>query len=216
MQDSFKHKGLRKKLVILLQEKGIESKIVLEAINTIPRHLFLDKAFESHAYENKAFQIGEGQTISHPYTVAFQTQSLEIKRRDKVLEIGTGSGYQACVLAECGARVYSIERFKTLHQKTRNFLNNLGYSNIKMFFGDGYKGLPTFAPFDKIIVTAAAPFIPEALKEQLAIGGILSIPVNNEENSQTMLKITRLSQEEYKTETFEEFQFVPMLKGKNF
>jgi len=216
MKDSYIHKGQRKKLVALLAQKGIEDQRALNAINNVPRHLFLDKAFEGHAYQNKAFQIGEGQTISHPYTVAFQTQTLDIKRGDKILEIGTGSGYQACVLDECGARVFSIERFKSLHKKTSDFIKSLGYSRIKTFFGDGYQGLPTFAPFDKIIVTAAAPYIPEALTEQLKINGILCIPLNNEDGSQTMLKITRLSEREYEREAFEEFKFVPMLKGRNF
>lgn len=216
MQDTFRHKGQRNKLVSLLREKGIEDERALNAINNVPRHLFLDKAFEGHAYENKAFQIGEGQTISHPYTVAFQTQTLDINRGDKILEIGTGSGYQACVLDECGARVFSIERFKSLHTKTTQFLRSLGYDRIKTFFGDGYKGLPTFAPFDKVIVTAAAPYIPAPLKEQLKIGGILCIPVDNEDGSQTMHKITRVSELHFQTEIFEEFRFVPMLKGKNF
>ena len=216
MEDSYRHKGQRKKLVQLLNEKGIKDERALNAINNVPRHLFLDKAFESHAYENKAFQIGEGQTISHPYTVAFQTQTLDIKRGDKVLEIGTGSGYQACVLDECGARVFSIERFKTLHHKTTKFLKQLGYDRIKTFFGDGYQGLPTFSPFDKVIVTAAAPYIPDPLKEQLKINGILCIPVDNEDGSQTMHKITRVSETTFSTEIFEDFRFVPMLKGKNF
>lgn len=216
MTDTFRHKGQRKKLVEKLQELGISDANVIRAINTIPRHQFLDNAFEKHAYENKAFQIGAGQTISHPYTVAFQSQLLQIKKGDKILEIGTGSGYQAAILAEMGAKVFSIERQRELYSKTKPFLQKLGYPQIKLFFGDGYKGLPNFAPFDKVIVTAAAPFIPEDLKSQLKIGGLLCIPVDNENGMQTMLKITRKTQETYLEETFEDFSFVPMLGGKNF
>lgn len=216
MNDTFRHKGQRKKLVEKLAEMGIHDQKVLNAINTVPRHLFLDSSFEKHAYENKAFQIGAGQTISHPYTVAFQSQTLAIKPGDKVLEIGTGSGYQAAVLVELGAKIFSIERQKTLHTKTKSFLRRIGYPQVKMFFGDGYKGLPNYAPFDKAIVTAAAPYIPEDLKLQLKIGGILCIPVDNENGKQTMHKITRISETEFDEVTSEEFSFVPMLGGKNF
>ena len=181
--DTFKHKGLRKKLVDKIQLKGITDKQVLEAIGKIPRHFFLDAAFEEFAYQDKPFPIGAGQTISQPFTVAFQTQLLNIKKGDKVLEIGTGSGYQACVLVEMGAKVFSIERHKSLYTKTKQFLVELNYFP-RLFFGDGYKGLPTYAPFDKIIVTAGAPTVPEDLLSQLKIGGMLLIPLG--ENVQTM------------------------------
>jgi protein-L-isoaspartate(D-aspartate) O-methyltransferase len=177
----------------------------------VPRHYFFPKTFELHAYDDKAFPIGEGQTISQPYTVAFQTQLLEIKPLDKVLEIGTGSGYQAIVLAECGARVFSIERQKKLYDVTKPFLHELGYDKIKCTYGDGYKGWPSFAPFDKIIITAAAPYIPEELKQQLKIGGYMVIPLGEEVS--TMLRITKLSETEFKEESFHEFKFVPMLQG---
>lgn len=218
MKDNFRHQGLRRRMVDELRKKGIVDADVLNAMNKVPRHLFLphNSIFDDTLYENKAFQIGEGQTISHPLTVAYQSELLELKGGEKVLEVGTGSGYQAAVLAELGARVYSIERHKSLHQKSKQVLQELGYTTIKTFFGDGFKGLPHFAPFQKIIVTCAAPEIPETLKEQLAIGGFMVIPVNNESDNQDMLRIVKKSEDEYVLEKYEEFSFVPMLKGKNF
>ena len=180
IKDTYRHKGQRQKLVRLLVESGITDNNVLNAINTLPRHFFFDPALEKHAYDNKAFQIGEGQTISQPYTVAFQSEVLNIKKGEKVLEIGTGSGYQASILAELGAKVFSIERNQNLYKRTSALLKKLGYPKIKTFFGDGYKGLSTFAPFQKIIVTAAAPAVPTKLKDQLVVGGIMVIPVGND------------------------------------
>ena len=213
MEDSYRHKGQRKKLVQLLNEKGIKDERALNAINNVPRHLFLDKAFESHAYENKAFQIGEGQTISHPYTVAFQTQTLDIKRGDKVLEIGTGSGYQTAVLLELGAKVFSVERQKELFKKTSKFLPKLGYRAKKLIFGDGYKGLPEEAPFKSIIVTAGAPFVPKPLLAQLDIGGRLIIPVGDA--TQIMTLFIRKGPKEFEKHELGEFRFVPLLEDKN-
>ena len=213
MVDTFKHKGLRKKLVEGIRKKGISDEGVLNAIETIPRHLFMNSSFLAFAYEDKPFPIGAGQTISQPFTVAFQTQLLQAKKTDKILEVGTGSGYQSCVLAEMGAKVFSIERQKILFDKTKKFLPSIGYKNIKLFFGDGYKGLPAFAPFDKIIVTAGAPYIPEDLKEQLKIGGILVIPVG--EKIQTMITVTKISSTEYKQEEHGSFVFVPLLEDRS-
>ena len=216
-----KYHRRRKELVEELRNKGIQDENVLEAIGKIPRHKFIpDTALHKYAYENKAFPIGAEQTISHPYTVAFQSQLLQIKPGDKVLEIGTGSGYQAAVLAELGAKLYSIERQKTLFDKTSPFLKSLGYTKISLYYGDGYLGKPIFAPFDKIIITAAAPEIPKALLKQLKVGGFLVIPLNNNEGTQDMLRITKVLFEEtnelrFKKEQFEQFAFVPMLKGKN-
>ena len=212
--DSYQHKGLRKKLVDLLIEKGITDEAVLAAINAIPRHFFLDSAFDKIAYEDRAFPIGEGQTISQPYTVAYQTQLLQIKKMDKVLEIGTGSNYQATVLAEIGARVYTIERQKKLFEAQKNYFFKSKYPNIKFYFGDGFEGLPTFAPFDKVIITAAAPFIPPKLVEQLKVGGMMVIPVD-EGDAQRMLRLTKQTDGSMKEESFEQFSFVPMLTGKN-
>lgn len=212
MIDTFRHKGMRKQLRNVLLLKGIKNTAVLDAIEKIPRHLFLDKAFEEHAYEDKAFRIGAGQTISQPYTVAKQTELLELKRNEKVLEIGTGSGYQSSVLAECGARVYSIERQKLLHDTARPLLSELGY-NVKTFYGDGYLGLPSYAPFDKIIVTAGAPFIPPALIEQLKVGGILVIPVG-EGKEQVMKTITKVSATKTEIKEHGDFRFVPLLEDK--
>jgi protein-L-isoaspartate(D-aspartate) O-methyltransferase len=211
MIDSYRHKGLRKQLVADIRRKGITDENVLNAIDAIPRHLFLDSSFLKFAYEDKAFPIGSGQTISQPYTVAFQTQLLEIKKRDKVLEVGTGSGYQACVLLQLGAIVYSIERQKNLFEKTRHFLPSIGY-NPKLFFGDGYKGLPAFAPFDKIIVTAGAPFVPTPLLEQLRTGGILVIPVGNE--VQVMTSFVRNEDGTFTKREHGSFRFVPLLEDK--
>jgi len=212
-EDTYRHKGLRKKLVDLLRSKGITDENVLEAINNLPRHFFLDSAFDEIAYEDRAFPISEGQTISQPYTVAYQTQLLQIKPFDKVLEIGTGSIYQASVLAEMGASVYSIERQKKLFDKTKDFIFKAKYPNIKFFFGDGYEGLPTFAPFDKVIITAAAPFIPPKLVEQLKPGGKMVIPVDEGEH-QRMIRVTKNEDGTFSEEAFENFSFVPMLAGK--
>ena len=212
MIDSYKHKGLRKQLVEMLKSKGISDENVLRAIEKIPRHFFLDSTFQNHAYEDKAFPIGSGQTISQPYTVAFQSELLQIKKRDKVLEVGTGSGYQACVLLELGAIVYTIERQKNLFMKTKNFLPSIAYQP-KMFFGDGYKGLPAFAPFDKIIVTAGAPDIPEMLLEQLKPGGIMVIPVGASD-VQHMISITKNLQGEIIRREHGTFRFVPLLENK--
>jgi len=213
MKETFRHKGMRKKLVNTLIAKGITHSAILKVIGTIPRHIFLDKAFEEWAYEDKAFPIGNEQTISQPYTVAYQTILLEIHKRDKVLEIGTGSGYQAAVLAMLGARVYSIERQKELYSKTSKFFEKFNFGNIRTFYKDGYKGLPEFAPFDKIIVTAGAPKFPEVLAQQLKIGGRLIIPLGIEH--QVMHRFTKVSDTEFKKEVFEHFQFVPMLSGVN-
>lgn len=204
---------MRKKLVESIAKRGIINKEVLEAVNRVPRHLFFfDSVFLEKAYEDKAFPIGEEQTISQPYTVAYQTSLLEIKKGEKILEVGTGSGYQASVLAEMGAKVFTIERQKKLYEKTKPMLTDLGYSTIKCFYGDGFAGLPTFAPFDKIVVTAAAPFIPEPLLKQLKTGGGLVIPVG--ENVQRMKRITRISEGDWTEEIFDNFKFVPMLTGK--
>ena len=212
LQDSYRHKGLRKKLVESLREKGISDEKVLQAMERVPRHLFLDSSFLEFAYQDKAFPIGSGQTISQPFTVAFQTQLLEVKPDDKILEIGTGSGYQACVLLEMGAKVYTIERQKKLFEKTRAFLPAIGY-HPKMFYGDGYKGLPPFAPFDKVIITAAAPEVPKALINQLKTGGVLIIPLGPQD-VQTMFTIQKISETEIKRTEHSQFRFVPMLGNK--
>lgn len=214
LEDNYRHKGLRKKLVEVIKRKGIKDEGVLKAINKIPRHQFLDSSFLNFAYQDQAFPIGSGQTISQPYTVAFQTELLEIKKGDKVLEVGTGSGYQACVLAEMGAKVFTIERQKKLFDKTKKFLDQLGYRNIKIFYGDGYKGLPTFGPFDKAIVTAGAPFVPNDLLMQLKYGGILVIPVDIEDDVQEMVSIKRVSESEFERKEHGKFRFVPMLNNK--
>ncbi|HNP24822.1 MAG TPA: protein-L-isoaspartate(D-aspartate) O-methyltransferase [Panacibacter sp.] len=212
--DTYQHKGLRNQLVTVLRNKGITDEEVLRAINQIPRHFFLDSAFDKIAYEDRAFPIGEGQTISQPYTVAYQTQLLQLKRNEKILEIGTGSAYQASVLAEMGARVFTIERQKRLFEENKNFIFKLKYPNLKFFYGDGFEGLPTFAPFDKVIITAAAPFIPPKLVAQMKTGGFMVIPVD-EGSSQRMLRITRKEDGTYSEEYFDSFSFVPMLTGKN-
>jgi protein-L-isoaspartate(D-aspartate) O-methyltransferase len=212
-EDTYRHKGLRKKLVDLLKEKGITDERVLDAILQLPRHYFLDSAFDDKAYEDKAFPIAVGQTISQPYTVAYQSQLLEIKPFDKVLEIGTGSAYQACVLAEMGAQVFTIERQKALFDQNKGFSYLKKYPNIKFFYGDGFEGLPTFAPFDKVIITAAAPFIPEKLIAQLKTGGHMVIPVG-EGKVQRMLRLTKKSDGSYSEEVFDNFSFVPMLGGR--
>lgn len=206
--DTYKHKGQRKALVDYLAQKGIKDKKVLEAIGKVPRHFFFETALIDHAYDDKAFPIGEGQTISQPFTVASQTQLLEVKKGDKILEIGTGSGYQACVLLELGANLFTIEYNKVLYERTKNFLPKMGYQP-KFFCGDGTKGLASFSPYNKIIVTAGGPFVPESLIGQLSIGGILVIPVGDEAK-QKMLKITRLSQTEFQKEEHGFFSFVKL------
>ncbi|WP_138433606.1 protein-L-isoaspartate(D-aspartate) O-methyltransferase [Winogradskyella algicola] len=213
MKDTFKHKGMRQQLVDTLIGKGIKDKAVLNAISKIPRHLFMDSGFIDHAYVDKAFPIAADQTISQPYTVAFQSELLQIKPGDKVLEIGTGSGYQCAVLIELGAKVYSIERQQELFKKTSKFLPKIGYRAKKLIFGDGYKGLPEEAPFKSIIVTAGAPFVPKPLLSQLAIGGRLVIPVGDD--VQVMTLFIRRGQKEFEKHEFGEFRFVPMLEDKN-
>jgi protein-L-isoaspartate(D-aspartate) O-methyltransferase len=212
LEDTYLHKGKRRALVTELRVKGIKSEKVLNAINTLPRHFFFDTALISHAYEDKAFPIGEGQTISQPYTVAFQTQLLEVNTGDKILEIGTGSGYQGSILHLLGAEVYTIEYQKKLFEGTQRFLRRLGIE-MNLFYGDGTGGLPQHAPYDKIIVTAGAPVVPEALIQQLKIGGILVIPVGDRKR-QAMVKITKKSSKEVIREEFEGFAFVPLL-GKD-
>ena len=212
MIDSYKHKGLRKQLVDTIRNKGIRDVNVLNAIETVPRHYFFDSSFLNFAYDDKAFPIGAGQTISQLYTVAFQTELLGIRKGDKVLEIGTGSGYQACILAEMGAKVFSIERQKSLYDKAVKFLPSMRYT-IKLFYGDRYKGLPAFAPFDKIIVTAGAPLIPDALVDQLKTGGILVIPLGGGD-TQIMTTITKISDIQSVKREYGAFRFVPLLEDK--
>ncbi len=204
-------KGKRRKLVAVIRKKGIRDDRVLKAIEELPRHFFMAKDFESWAYEDKAFPIGNEQTISQPYTVAYQTALLDVHPREKVLEIGTGSGYQAAILSLLGARVYTIERQKALYDKTRKLLKKLGFGGIRVFYKDGYLGLPEFALFDKILITAGAQEIPKALLEQLKIGGKMVVPVGKE--VQTMYCITRTGENEYEEETYADFRFVPFLKG---
>lgn len=213
MKDTFKHKGLRQQLVDAIKNKGIKDKKVLDAIGNIPRHLFMDSGFLDHAYVDKAFPIAADQTISQPYTVAFQTELLNIKEGDKILEIGTGSGYQTAVLCELGAKVYSIERQLELFKSTSKFLPKLGYRPKKLIFGDGYKGLKEEAPFDGIIVTAGAPFVPKPLMSQLNIGGRLVIPVG--EQVQVMTLFIRNGLKDFEKHELGEFRFVPLLEDKN-
>lgn len=211
INDTLLHQGMRKKLVEGLKIKGIKDKDVLDAIGKVPRHLFMESTFLKFAYKDQAFPIGSGQTISQPLTVAIQTRLLQVEKNDKVLEVGTGSGYQAAVLLEMGAKVFTIERQKELYNKVHQFLPEIGY-NPACFFGDGYKGLPNFAPFDKIIVTAGAPYIPEELKQQLKIGGRMVVPVGND-GRQEMQLIVRVSENDFTTEKHGTFVFVPLLKG---
>lgn len=213
-EDNYRHKGMRQNLVQVLKNKGITDSAVLDAIGAVPRHVFLDSSFVEFAYQDKAFPIGAGQTISQPLTVAMQSQLLGVARGMKVLEIGTGSGYQACILAHIGAKVFTIERQKPLYLKTKPLLNEFPY-HIKTFFGDGNKGLPTFAPFDRIIITAAAPEIPQSLVNQLKTGGIMVIPLNEEDDAtkQRMLRFTKQSDGTFLREEFGECRFVPMLDG---
>lgn len=211
MQDSFKHKGMRKQLIAKLREdKRITNEAIFEAFDKIPRHYFLDLAFVEQAYTNMAFQIGAGQTISHPITVAFQTQLLEVKRGDRILEIGTGSGFQTCILCQMGAKVFSIERQRELYMKAKKIIHNLNFTP-RLSFGDGYKGLPTLAPFDKIIVTCGAPDVPQTLLDQLMIGGVMIIPIG-EGSEQVMKRIMKKSENEFDTEELGTFKFVPMLE----
>ncbi|MEM7086219.1 MAG: protein-L-isoaspartate(D-aspartate) O-methyltransferase [Bacteroidota bacterium] len=212
MKDTFTHKGMRRKLVETLTKKGILQASVLEAINSIPRHWFMDSGFIDHAYVDKAFPIGANQTISQPYTVARQTELLEVKSGDKVLEIGTGSGYQSAVLIEMGIAVYTVERQNELFKKASLFLPKIGYRPKKMVFGDGYKGLPEFAPFDGIVVTAGAPFVPNPLLAQLKVGGKLVIPVGTK--TQVMTVFTRKSPTDFEKKEYGEFRFVPLLEDK--
>ena len=212
-EDTYRHKGLRRQLVDIVREKGITDERVLQALLHIPRHFYMDSAFDKIAYEDRAFPIGEGQTISQPYTVAYQSQLLEIKPYEKILEIGTGSAYQASVLAEMGAQVYTIERQKKLFDLNKQFTYLKKYPGLKFFYGDGYEGLPTYAPFDKVIVTAAAPFIPPKLVEQLKPGGRMVIPVGGKD-VQRMLRLTRQADGTATEELFDNFSFVPMQPGK--
>jgi protein-L-isoaspartate(D-aspartate) O-methyltransferase len=213
-EDSYLHKGMRKTLMEEVRSKGIRNPRVLEAIQSIPRHFFLDSAFTKQAYEDRAFPIGEGQTISQPYTVAYQTELLDPQPHDRILEIGTGSAYQACVLAHLGAKVFTIERQRALYDGNRSFDFLKTFPGIKFFFGDGFKGLPTYAPFDKILVTAAAPHIPVDLVDQLKIGGVFVIPLN-EGDLQRMLRLTKQADGTLHEERFDLFSFVPMLEGRN-
>lgn len=211
--DSFKHKGKRQKLMGLLKQKGIDDEHVLQAMNQVPRHLFMNSAFVDHAYEDKAFPIAAGQTISQPYTVAFQSSLLNLKPDEKVLEVGTGSGYQTAVLVAMGAQVYTIERQKALFDFSKKILQKVDLTPKYQTFGDGYKGLPSFAPFDKIIVTAGAPRIPALLVQQLKIGGLAIIPIGDK--VQKMTTLLRVNEKKYEQMEFGDFSFVPMLKEKD-
>lgn len=213
IEDNFRHKGLRKRLVREIAAKGIKSTQVLKAIEEIPRHIFFESSFLEYAYEDKPFPIGFGQTISQPYTVAFQSELLNIQKGVKVLEIGTGSGYQACVLAYMGAKVFSVERHRNLYLRSKKNISEMGY-RVKCFYGDGFEGLPTFAPFDRIIVTAAAPFVPEKLLEQLAVDGIMVIPVEAG-GYQVMHTYHKQLDGTFTIKTHGQFRFVPMLANKN-
>lgn len=212
--DSYRHKGLRAELIAVIRAKGIQDERVLAAINKIPRHFFLDTAFEFRAYNDEAFPIGAGQTISQPYTVAYQTQLLQVQPFDKILEVGTGSAYQACVLAELGASVYTIERQKKLYEYNNHFHFLQHYPRLKRFYGDGFAGLPSYAPFDKVIITAAAPEIPPLLLQQLKLGGIMVLPLDDpeQEGVQRMMRITK-TESGYDQDLLDLFSFVPMLGG---
>ncbi|MDP5061528.1 protein-L-isoaspartate(D-aspartate) O-methyltransferase [Maribacter sp. IgM3_T14_3] len=213
MRDTLKHRGMRNHLAQILIDKGIADKKVLDAVKEIPRHLFMDSSFEGHAYQNKAFPIAANQTISHPYTVAFQTELLQIEEGQKVLEIGTGSGYQTAVLLKLKVKVYTIERQLELFKKTSLFFKKMGYRPKQVIFGDGYKGLPKEAPFDRIIVTAGAPSVPKALLSQLKVGGRLVIPIGFEE--QIMTLFIRTTEKEFSKTEYGSFRFVPLLENKN-
>lgn len=213
MKDTFKHKGMRQQLVEVVKSKGITDENVLDALGKVPRHLFMDSGFLDHAYQDKSFPIAADQTISQPYTVAYQTELLQVKKGDKILEIGTGSGYQAAILCEMGAKVYSIERQLELFKSASKFLPKLGYRLKKLVFGDGYKGLEEDAPFDGIVVTAGAPYVPKPLMSQLAIGGRLVIPLGR--GIQTMTLFIRKGEKDFEKREFGEFRFVPLLEDKN-
>lgn len=213
MKDTYRHKGLRKALVEEVRAKGISDESVLEAMMRVPRHLFMDTSFVKYAYKDQAFPIGCGQTISQPYTVAFQTQLLDVKRHNKVLEVGTGSGYQAAILIEMGAKVYTIERQRELYLKTQSFLPSIGYT-ANFFYGDGYEGQESYGPFDRILVTAGANYVPEKLKAQLKMEGIMVVPIGDN-NSQIMTRIVRKSEDGFIKTEHGRFVFVPLLKGKS-
>lgn len=213
LEDNYRHQGMRKKLIESIRSKGITSKSVLDAMMAVPRHYFFESSFLEFAYDDKPFPIGAGQTISQPFTVAFQTQLLDVRKGEKVLEIGTGSGYQACILASLGTKVYTIERHKSLAKKAREFLPKIGFNTIKVFYGDGFAGLPTFAPFDKILITAAASHIPEKLIEQLKPGGLMVLPLG-EGDLQTMTVVRKTPEGEILKEKHGTFRFVPMLPDK--
>ncbi|MBP6978815.1 MAG: protein-L-isoaspartate(D-aspartate) O-methyltransferase [Bacteroidales bacterium] len=213
MIDSFKHQGLRKQLIDLLRRKGIRDERVLQAMEAVPRHFFFESSFHSFAYDDKPFPIGAGQTISQPYTVAFQTELLDVQKGDKILEIGTGSGYQACILAKMGGRVYSIERIKSLYTRAKAFLPTIDCAHVKVFYGDGYKGLTAYAPFNKILITAAAPYIPTALIDQLTIGGTMVVPLGSSD-VQIMTRVIKTAEGLYRTEDHGYFRFVPLLENK--
>lgn len=212
MEDNFLHKGLRKKLVNEIRRKGLDNEEVLSAVERVPRHCFMDSSFVKFAYKDQAFPIGAGQTISQPFTVAFQTSLLKIKKRDKVLEIGTGSGYQTAVLIEMGANVFTIERLKELYLKAKATLSDLGY-HPNIFYGDGYQGMPTYGPFDKILITAAAPDIPKLLLDQIKVGGRLVVPIGGY-GTQIMTLVEKNGEDDYDTSEHGYFVFVPMIKGK--
>lgn len=214
MKDSYFHQGLRSKLVSTLRQKGIKDERILSAFMNIPRHLFLDSAFAKWAYTDVAFPIDSDQTISQPYTVAFQTELLDLKGTEKVLEIGTGSGFQACVLSYLGTKVYTIERQEKLFHKTDKLLNKLGFGRIRTLLGDGYKGSPRFAPFDRILITCGAPYVPQDLLDQLKIGGIMVVPLGDGD-VQRMIRIVKTSPNHYEKEDFGAFRFVPFLEGIN-
>jgi len=212
LADTYRHKGMRRRLIEKLVDEGITNKKVLNAMLKVPRHYFFEKAFVEKAYQNQAFPIGEQQTISQPYTVAYQSSMLNIKHGDKVLEIGTGSGYQSCILAELGADVVSIERFRNLHYKAKRLIRYMGYDNVLCIFGDGYEGSKIHSPFDKILITAAAPIIPPKLMAQLKIGGMMVVPYGYGK-TQRMLRITKIDTHKYLEEEGQQFRFVPMVKG---
>lgn len=211
MKDTYRHKGLRQRLISNLRQKGVQDERILRAMSNVPRHLFLDLAFEEQAYEDKPFPIGNKQTISQPYTVAYQTALLDVQPRDKILEIGTGSGYQAAILGQMGARVFTLERQQQLFDKTQKLLSQYDFGNIRIYLKDGFKGLLEFAPFDKILVTAGAPAFPTDLADQLKIGGVMVIPIG--EQSQMMHRYRRISSTQYSDEQHDQFKFVPMLAG---